>query len=132
MAEHLVDPDAQPYHPDRLPAKPPLPAGAFFDLDLRIGTVTAVEPFPEMRKPSWKLQVDFGPHVGSLWTSAQITNYQQQDLLGRRVVGAVNLGPKRLPGGFESQFLVLGALEPSGRVLLLEVPEGAPDGAMVS
>jgi tRNA-binding protein len=67
------------------------------------------------------MEVDFGPVVGVLVTSAQVTNYTQEELLGRCVVGVINLGAKRV-AGFKSQFLVLGALEADGTVRLLEVP----------
>ena len=94
--------------------------------------VTDVQKFPEMKKPSYKLQVDFGPIIGKLWSSAQITNYSRHDLIGRTVVGAVNLGDKTLPTGFVSQFLVLGALDPDGSVKLLDLPEGVLPGSMVA
>ena len=85
-----------------------------------------------MRKPSYKICVNFGPVVGKLWSSAQITNYSRAQLIGRTVVGAVNLGDKTLPTGFVSQFLVLGALDPDGTVRLLELPDGVLPGSMVA
>ena len=85
-----------------------------------------------MRKPSYKIEVDFGPIIGRLWSSAQITNYSRAELVGRSVVGALNLGDKTLPTGFVSQFLVLGALDPDGTVRLLELPEGVNPGSMVA
>jgi tRNA-binding protein len=109
----------------RLPGVDP---SDFFALDLRVGRVTAVDEFPEARKPAWKLTVDFGPDVGVLRTSAQITNYSRDELVGRLVVGAINLGTKRI-AGFVSEFLVLGAIEPSdGTVHLLELPEVVAPG----
>ena len=105
-------------------------AAAFVALDLRVGRVVAVESFPEARTPAWKLRVDFGPEVGELHTSAQVTNYSADELLGRLVVGAINLGPKRI-AGFRSEFLVLGGLEPDGTVHLLSV-EGVEPGAPVA
>ena len=108
--------------PDRGAALPDVGADAFFALDMRVGRVRAVEPFPEARAPAWKLTVDFGPDLGERRTSAQITNYSADELVGRLVVGAVNLGPKRI-AGFTSEFLVLGAIYPEdGTVHLLEVP----------
>ena len=77
--------------------------------------VTAVEAFPDARKPSWRIEVDFGPVVGRLQSSAQITNYEPDELVGRTVVGAINLGSKRI-AGFTSEFLILGALDPDGTV----------------
>lgn len=103
---------------------------AFFDVDLRVGRVVAVEEFPQARRPAWKLRVDFGPDVGQLQTSAQITNYSEQELVGRLVVGAINLGPKRI-AGFRSEFLILGGVEPDGTVHLLAV-DGCEPGASVA
>ena len=106
-------------------------ADGFFALDLRTGRVVDVEPFPEARKPAWKLTVDFGPVVGTLQTSAQVTIYTADELRGRVVVGAINLGRKRI-AGFTSEFLVLGALDPDGTVRLLELPAGVEPGAPVA
>jgi tRNA-binding protein len=111
--------------------KPDVEAGAFFALDLRVGRVSAVEAFPEARTPAWKLTVDFGPEVGTLRTSAQITNYPAEELESRLVVGAVNLGTKRI-GGFVSEFLVLGSIDPDGTVRLLQVEDGVDPGAPVA
>ena len=110
--------------------KPDIGADAFFALDLRVGRVVAVTPFPEARKPAWKLRVDFGPEVGELQTSAQVTNYTEDELVGRLVVGAINLGAKRI-AGYRSEFLVLGGLEPDGTVHLLDV-DGVEPGATVA
>jgi tRNA-binding protein len=118
-----------PHDPAGLDRKPDVGAEGFFALDLRVGRITEVEPFPEARKPAWKLTVDFGPVVGILRTSAQVTNYSEDELVGRLVVGAINLGSRRI-AGFKSEFLVLGGLEPDGTVRLLapdaELPPGAP------
>ncbi len=110
--------------------KPPVGAESFLALDLRVGRVVDVEVFPRARKPAWKLKVDFGPAVGRLRTSAQLTNYSRDQLLGRRVVGAINLGPKRI-AGFTSEFLVLGAPAPHGTVRLLALEEGVQPGAPI-
>ena len=128
---HVIDPEGLPYAPEKLARKPVVGAEGFFALDLRAGRVTAVEEFPEARKPAWKLTVDFGPVIGELRTSAQVVNYPREQLLGRMVVGAVNLGEKRI-AGFTSQFLVLGTLEPDGTVVLLEVAPGTQPGAPVA
>ena len=128
---HTVDPVGRPYAPEALPRKDDVSADDFFALDLRVGRVVDVEPFPEARKPAWKVTADFGPVVGELRTSAQITNYSPDELRGRLVVGAVNLGTKRI-AGFTSEFLVLGALDPDGTVRLLELPEGVGPGAPVA
>lgn len=131
VAQHEIDPDRLPYAPARLERKPEVGADAFFALDMRAGRITTVDPFPEARKASWKLTVDFGPVIGRLRTSAQVTNYTADELVGRTVVGAVNLGRKRI-AGFTSEFLVLGALDPDGTVRLLELPDGVEPGAPVA
>jgi tRNA-binding protein len=120
-----------PYEPSRLERKPDAGAAGFGALDLRVGVVVEVEDFPEARRPAWRLAVDFGPAVGVLRTSAQVKNYAAEELLGRRVVGAINLGEKRI-AGFTSEFLVLGSLAPDGTVYLLEVDERTPVGAPVA
>lgn len=96
----------------------------FAALDMRVGRVVDVRPFAEARKPAYQLAVDFGPVLGVLETSAQVTNYRVEDLVGRLVVGAVNLGSRRI-AGFVSRFLVLGAVEADGSVRLLR-PDGDP------
>jgi tRNA-binding protein len=121
----------QPYDPAVVQPKADVGAETFHSLDLRAGRVTAVEEFPEARTPAWKLTVDFGPVLGELRTSAQITNYGADELLGRLVVGAVNLGRKRI-AGFVSEFLVLGALDPDGTVRLLQVPPEVQPGAVIA
>lgn len=128
---HEIDPESLPYDPATQDRKPDVAAADFFALDLRTGVVTAVDPFPEARKPAWKLTVDFGPVVGELRTSAQVTNYEAGELVGRTVVGAINLGSRRI-AGFESQFLVLGALEADGTVRLLDVDGDLPPGSVVA
>tara|TARA_B100001750_G_C15444769_1_gene565586 strand:- start:384 stop:779 length:396 start_codon:yes stop_codon:yes gene_type:complete len=131
MSEHIID-SSEPYHPEKLDKKEYIGAAAYFEMDLRTGVILEVEDFPEMRKPSYKIHVDFGPVIGKLWSSAQITNYSRAQLIGRTVVGAVNLGDKTLPTGFVSQFLVLGSLDPDGMVRLLELPDGVLPGSMVA
>ncbi|MDP9071603.1 MAG: tRNA-binding protein [Actinomycetota bacterium] len=128
---HEIDPQRRPYDVAGLPRKPDVGPEGFGALDLRAGRVLAVEPFPEARKPSWKLTVDFGPVLGTLRTSAQVTNYRPEDLMGRLVVGACNLGRKHI-AGFVSEFLVLGALEADGTVRLLELPDDVEPGAPIA
>ncbi len=131
MAQHEIDPDALPYALDKLPRKPDVGAEGFFALDLRAGRVTKVEEFPEARNPSWKVTVDFGPLVGELRTSAKITNYSRDELEGRMVVGAINLGTRRI-AGFKSEFLILGALDPDGTVRLLQLEEEVRPGSPIA
>ena len=132
MGQHEIDPDNQPYHPTKLERKEYIGIGEFFSVDMRTGVIDEVQEFPEMRKPSYKIRVDFGPVIGKLWSSAQITNYSRGQLIGRTVVAAINLGEKTLPTGFVSQFLVLGSLDPDGTVRLLELPEGILPGSTVA
>ena len=131
MVSHAIDPEGRPYEPTALPAKPECGFDGFLAVDMRVGRVVEVHDFPEARKPAWRIVVDFGPVIGRLGSSAQITNYTAHQLMGRLVVGAVNLGRKRI-AGFVSEFLVLGALEPDGTVQLLrpdgDPPLGAPVG----
>ena len=131
MGQHDIDPQALPYALNKLPRKEEVGADGFFALDLRAGRVVAVEEFPQARNPSWKVTVDFGPVVGELKTSAKITNYTCDDLLGRLVVGAINLGPRRI-AGFKSEFLILGALDPDGTVRLLQLEDDVQPGAPIA
>ena len=132
MGQHEIDPDNLQYHPSKLARKEYIGIGEFFSVDMRTGVIDDVQEFPEMRKPSYKIRADFGPVVGKLWSSAQITNYSRAQLIGRSVVAAINLGEKTLPTGFVSQFLVLGSLAPDGTVRLLELPEGILPGSTVA
>ncbi|HEY8456685.1 MAG TPA: tRNA-binding protein [Actinopolymorphaceae bacterium] len=106
-------------------AKPDAPE-SFAALDMRVGRIVAVQEFPEARKPAWKLRIDFGP-LGERQSSAQITHYSVEELMGRLVVCAVNLGPKRI-AGFVSECLVLGAIDNTGTVRLLKPDDGAQPG----
>ena len=119
------------FEPEGLPRKDEVGFEGFAALDMRAGTVVDVQPFGEARKPAWKLKVDFGPVIGTLQTSAQITNYEPDELMGRTVVGAVNLGAKRI-AGYRSEFLVLGALQPDGTVQLLAVDGDVAAGAPIA
>ncbi|MBO0806241.1 MAG: tRNA-binding protein [Nocardiopsaceae bacterium] len=109
--------------------KPDAPE-AFLAIDMRVGKVTDVRPFPDARKPAWKIAVDLGP-LGTRWTSAQVTHYSAEDLLGRMVVCAVNLGPKRI-AGFRSEFLLLGAVGEDTVVRLLSPDPGAKPGDAIA
>lgn len=90
----------------------------FTRVDMRVGRVTAVHDFPEARRPAWRLEVDFGPGIGSKTSSAQITHYGRDELQGRLVIGVVNLRPRRI-GPVTSEVLVLGALDDELGVVLL-------------
>jgi tRNA-binding protein len=100
----------------------------FEKVDIRVGTVVEAEPFPEARKPSIKLIVDFGPQVGTKKTSAQLTaHYEPEGLVGRQVVAVVNFPPKRI-AGFESEVLVLGVPDGNEGVVLLSPDHEVPPG----
>ena len=90
----------------------------FLAIDMRVGRITRVEEFPEARKAAWKLWVDFGPEIGEKRSSAQITNYEREQLEGRLVVAVVNFPPRQI-GPFVSEVLVLGASDLEGRIILL-------------
>ena len=100
----------------------------FEKVDVRVGEVIEAEPFPEARKPSMKLIVDFGSDVGTRRTSAQLTmHYEPEALVGRQVVAVVNFPPKRI-AGFKSEVLVLGVPDGDGEVVLLSPDRDVPLG----
>ena len=103
----------------------------FFAIDLRVGTVVRAEPFPEARKPSIKLEVDFGPELGVRRSSAQLTmHYAPAQLVGRQVVGVVNIGERRI-AGYLSQVLVLGAMPQATEVVLLRPDHAVENGTRI-
>jgi tRNA-binding protein len=100
----------------------------FEKVDVRVGEVVQAEPFPEARKPSIKLTVDFGPEVGTRRTSAQLTaHYAPEGLVGRQVLAVINFPPKRI-AGFQSEVLVLGVPDESDEVVLLSPDHRVPPG----
>jgi len=106
------------------------PVAAFQTLDLRVGRVLRVEPNEKARKPAYKLWIDFGP-LGEKRSSVQLVDlYRPDDLVGRLVVAAVNLGA-RVIAGFTSEVLVLGLPDEAGRVVLLAVERDVPLGGRV-
>jgi tRNA-binding protein len=90
----------------------------FMRVDMRVGRIVEVDDFPEARQPAWKLRVDLGEEIGVRRSSAQITNYPREDLVGRLVVAVVNFPPKQI-GPVRSECLVLGTYAADGAVLLL-------------
>ena len=97
--------------------KPPITYDDFARLDIRIGKVVEVQPFPRARNPSWKVGVDVGAER-IMWSSAQITNYEPAELIGSLVVCVCNFAPKNI-AGFTSELLILGAKNAEGKVIVL-------------
>ncbi len=104
----------------------------FERVELRVGTVLAVQEFPEARVPAWKVTVDFGPELGVKRTSARITDlYGPDDLVGRQVVGVVNFPPKQI-GPMMSEFLLTGFPDANGAIVLAVPERYVPDGAKLA
>jgi len=102
----------------------------FEALQLRIGVIIAVEDFPEARNPAYKLTLDFGDEVGTRRSSAQLTHYDRDDLLGRQVVCVLGFEPKRI-AGFRSEVLVLGAYSDDHGVVLLRPDRDVEGGSAI-
>ena len=101
----------------------------FEAVELRVGTVVKAEAFPKARKPAYKLWVDFGAEIGVKQTSAQITiHYTPETLIGRQVVGCLNLGTRNI-GGFISEFLCTGFADADGAIVLIAPEKAVPNGA---
>ena len=109
-------------------ARPQISFDQFLDVDIRVGTVTAVDEFPEARKPAWKLTIDFGKDIGIKKSSAQITtHYTTADLNGRQVLAVVNFPPRQI-GPFMSEVLTLGLADEQGGIVLIGPERSVPDG----
>ncbi len=100
----------------------------FLRVDVRVGTVVAVEDFPEARKPAYRLRIDFGPEIGERKSSAQLTaNYGKDALTGLQVAAVVNFPPRQI-GPFMSEVLVLGFPDENGEVTLVSPDKAVPNG----
>lgn len=121
MTHKLSDPTA--------PAADQIQFDQFLAVDIRIGTVIAVDPFPEARKPSWKMRIDFGPGIGVKRSSAQIVDlYSADQLIGRQVAAVVNFPPRQI-GPFMSEVLTVGFANNDGAVVLIRPDQLVPNGA---
>ena len=122
-------------HMDFLPTSPAASEIKFDDflkLDIRIGTIIAVEDFPEARKPAFKLKIDFGPAIGEKKSSAQITTHYSPDaLIGKQVAAVVNFPPRQI-GPFMSEVLTLGFADSEGAIVLFSPDQKVPDGSRLA
>jgi tRNA-binding protein len=115
-------------HDPTSPAADPIDFSSFLAVDIRVGTIVTAEPFPEARKPAFKLTIDFGPVIGRKRSSAQITeHYAIADLVGRQVAAVVNFPPRQI-GPMMSEVLTLGFPDADGKVVLIAPSHPVPDG----
>ena len=109
-------------------AEPAITYDDFRKVDIRVGTIVGVEPFPEARRPALKLRIDFGAGIGLRRSSAQIVaNYDPAGLIGRQVAAVVNFPPKQI-GKFMSEVLVLGFADGAGEVVMIAPDKPVPNG----
>ncbi|HWD59133.1 MAG TPA: tRNA-binding protein [Stellaceae bacterium] len=105
-----------------------IPYDVFAQVDIRVGTILTAEPFPQARKPAYRLTIDFGPEIGVKPSSAQLTvHYDATELLGRQVAAVVNFAPRQI-GPFMSEVLVLGFPDPDGAVVLIRPDKPVANG----
>ncbi len=116
-------------HDPGAPAASDIGFDQFLAVDIRIGTIVSAEPFPEARKPAYKLLIDFGPGIGIRKSSAQITDrYDLRELPGKQVAAVVNFPPRQI-GKFMSEVLTLGFGDEAGAVILFSPDRTVPDGS---
>ncbi|MBN8810222.1 MULTISPECIES: tRNA-binding protein [unclassified Sphingomonas] len=115
-------------HDPAAPAAETIGFDQFLAVDIRVGTIVEALPFPEARKPAYKLLIDFGPTIGRKRSSAQITeHYALEELPGRQVAAVVNFPPRQI-GKFMSEVLTLGFPDAAGKVVLFHPSMPVPDG----
>lgn len=114
-------------HPADAPAAPEIAFDDWLKADIRVGTIVAVEPFPQARRPSLILTIDFGAGVGRKRSSAQIAQYDPAALVGRQVAAVVNFPPRQI-GPMMSEVLTLGFPGPDGEVVLIAPDSAVPNG----
>ncbi|MBQ1497963.1 MAG: tRNA-binding protein [Sphingomonas sp.] len=115
-------------HDPAAPAAETIGFDQFLSVDIRVGTIVEAQPFPEARKPAYKLLIDFGPTIGRKRSSAQITeHYTLEELPGLQVAAVVNFPPRQI-GKFMSEVLTLGFPDAAGRVVLFHPSMPVPDG----
>ncbi|MFZ4601629.1 MAG: tRNA-binding protein [Caulobacterales bacterium] len=115
-------------HDPAAPPADPIGFDDFLKVDIRMGTIIAAEPYPEARKPSLKLSIDFGGAIGVKRSSAQIAHYDPSTLIGRQVAAVVNFPPRQI-GKFMSEVLTLGFPGDAGEVVLFSPDRTVPNGA---
>lgn len=116
-------------HDPTAPAADPIDFADFLRVDIRVGTVVSAEPFPEARKPSLKLRIDFGEGIGIRRSSAQVAAlYEAEALVGRQVAAVVNFPPRQI-GKAISEVLTLGFADEEGRVVLFSPDSPVPNGS---
>ena len=116
-------------HDAAAPAADPIAFDDFLRVDIRIGTIVEAEPFPEARKPAFKLKIDFGPAIGVKKSSAQIVaRYGLEELPGRQVAAVVNFPPRQI-GKFMSEVLTLGFADEAGELILFAPDRAVPNGS---
>ncbi|MBX9897218.1 MAG: tRNA-binding protein [Qipengyuania sp.] len=116
-------------HAPDAPVEEAIAFDSFLEVDIRVGTIVAAEGFPEARKPSYRLRIDFGPAIGEKKSCAQIAaNYRLEELVGRQVAAVVNFPPRQI-GPAMSEVLTLGFADAAGEVVLFAPDSPVPNGS---